>query len=370
MSVILFFVVLFVLILVHEWGHFIVAKKTNMRVDEFGIGFPPRLLKKQWGETLYSLNALPIGGFVRIWGENYEDKKEGEEGAEIAVDSDSSRAFSARPKWAQALVLIAGVTMNVLFAWFLFTLTFAIGVPTAVEEATAGPDAELYIAQTIPDSPATALLPGSVILEVKSESETLTHPTPSAVTELVTNTAGAPLLVEYRFGDSTETIELVPVQGLIANDPERYAIGASLALVEIQSQPLHTAMFNGLKMTYEGFTGISVGLYTLVKESFVGTADFSQIAGPVGIVGLVGDAAAYGFTALLTFTAIISLNLAVINLLPFPALDGGRLLFVAIETITRRPIPPEWAGRLNLVGFALLMILMIAVTYNDIARLL
>ena len=112
-----------------------------------------------------------------------------------------------------------------------------------------------------------------------------------------------------------------------------------------------------------------IGLYTLISQSFVGQADFSQVAGPVGIVGMVGDAASYGITALLTFTAIISLNLAVINLLPFPALDGGRLVFVAIESVIRKQIPPQWAGRINLIGFGILMLLMIAVTYNDILRL-
>jgi len=105
-------------------------------------------------------------------------------------------------------------------------------------------------------------------------------------------------------------------------------------------------------------------------RSFTGTADFTQVAGPIGIVGMVGDAAAFGVTALLTFTAVISLNLAVINLLPFPALDGGRLVFVAIEAVTGKEIPPQWAGRVNLIGFALLMLLMLLVTYNDILRLL
>ena len=122
--------------------------------------------------------------------------------------------------------------------------------------------------------------------------------------------------------------------------------------------------------TYDTMIAITVGLFALLGQSIAGTADYSQIAGPIGIVNMVGDAASFGIIALLTFTAFISLNLAVINLLPIPALDGGRLVFVAIEAITGRNIPPEWAGRLILIGFALLMILMLAVTYNDIIRLL
>src|SRR3989338_6883139 len=133
MSILIFFLVLFVLILVHEWGHFIAAKKTGMRVDEFGIGFPPKLFGVKKGETEYTFNALPIGGFVRIFGEN-PAAIEDEEG-------DKARAFGSRPYWAQAVVLVAGVTMNVIFSFFFFIITFMIGVPTAVEEATASPEA-------------------------------------------------------------------------------------------------------------------------------------------------------------------------------------------------------------------------------------
>src|SRR3989344_2431069 len=163
MSILIFLLVLFVLVLVHEWGHFIVAKKTGMRVDEFGIGFPPKLFSVRKGETEYSFNLFPIGGFVRIFGENSEAPQTPED------TKDVSRSFSSRPKWAQALVLLAGVTMNIFFAWFLFSLTFIVGVPTAVDEATASPEAELYVASTVPTSPADGVLPvGSVILSVST----------------------------------------------------------------------------------------------------------------------------------------------------------------------------------------------------------
>ena len=165
MSVILFLLVLFVLVLVHEWGHFIVAKKTGMRVDEFGIGFPPKLFSVKKGETEYTFNALPIGGFVRIWGENFADAAEEKESG-----IDVSRSFAARPKWAQALVLIAGVTMNILFAWFLFSLTYMIGLPTVVDEADATSAAELSIMDVLPDSPAAVIPAGSVVNAVAPRS--------------------------------------------------------------------------------------------------------------------------------------------------------------------------------------------------------
>lgn len=364
MSILLFFLVLFVLILVHEWGHFIVAKKTGMRVDEFGIGFPPKLFGIKKGETEYTFNALPIGGFVRIWGENFEEEDE------TLGETDKSRSFSSRPKWAQALVLIAGVTMNVLFAWFLFSLTYMIGVHTPVDESVASDSAELYIAAVLPDSPASTIPVGSVVTSIEAPDKTIVNPTPTEFSSLVSEVAPTPVAVSYRFGGDEMTASLVPVQGLIVEDPERYVVGASLSLIEIQQRPFFTAIADGFSATWQGLVGISSGLWSLISQSFVGEADFSQVAGPIGIVGMVGDAASFGITTLLTFTAIISLNLAVINLLPFPALDGGRLVFVAIEAVTKKRIPPVWAGRVNLVGFAILMLLMIAVTYNDIIRIL
>jgi regulator of sigma E protease len=368
MSVILFFLVLFVLILVHEWGHFIVAKKTGMRVDEFGIGFPPKLFGIKKGETEYTFNALPIGGFVRIWGENYEDKTNSDSAPIEATDT--SRSFNSRPKWAQALVLVAGVTMNILFAWFLFSLTFMIGVPTAVEESAATDAAQLYIANVLENSPAAALPAGAIVNQMQVGDQTIINPTPSEFTKFISTTAPAPISVSYTYSDEETTVDIIPAQNVIPDQPEQYAVGVSLAMVETTQQSFFEAMLSGLYATGNGLVSITNGLYGLISQSIVGEADFSQVAGPVGIVGMVGDAAAFGFTALLTFTAVISLNLAVINLLPFPALDGGRLLFVAIEAITKKQIPAVWAGRLNLVGFGILMLLMIAVTYNDIIRLL
>lgn len=364
MSVILFFVVLFVLILVHEWGHFIVAKKTGMRVDEFGIGFPPKMFGIKKGETEYTINWLPIGGFVRIFGENADEVKDAE------ASTDANRAFSARPKWAQTLVLIAGVTMNILFAWFLFAVTFMVGVPSAVDESVATKEAELYIAGTVVDSPASSIPAGARVVSLSAGEEMLDRLTPTGFSDFVVAHVPEPVMVTYEYSNETKTVELTAVQGLSDENPEKYLVGASLALVEIEKLNPLDAAITAVGATKDSLVGIAGGLYTLVVQSIQGEADYSQIAGPIGIVGLVGDAAAFGLTSLLTFTAIISLNLAVINLLPFPALDGGRLLFVFIEAIIRKPIPPVWAARVNLGGFAVLMLLMIAVTFNDILKLL
>lgn len=365
MSIFLFLLVLFVLVLVHEWGHYITAKKTGMRVDEFAIGFPPRLFGIKRGETDFNFNLLPIGGYVKIFGENAEDA--GEE----RISADTGRAFHERPKWAQAVVLLAGITMNILFAWLLFTIVFIVGVPTAIEESEATDASELIVAGTLPGTPAEGVLPaGSVITKAVSGDNTLVTPTPSTFSAFVTENAPEAIIVTYVYKDETADVSLTPKAGLVSDDPSRYVVGASLSLIEIKRESFFNAIGDGFTMTVDGLVSITVGLGTLLKQSVVGEADFSTIAGPVGIVGMVGDAASYGLTPLLMFTAIISLNLAVVNLLPFPALDGGRLVFVAVEAVTKRRVPARVTGWVNLLGFVLLMLLMAAVTFNDIGRLL
>jgi regulator of sigma E protease len=364
MSIFLFLLVLFVLVLVHEWGHYITAKKTGMRVDEFAIGFPPRLFGIKRGETDFNFNLLPIGGYVKIYGENAEEDGQERELADIG------RAFHERPKWAQAIVLVAGITMNILFAWLLFTIVFILGVPTAVEDSQATDASQLIVAGTVEGAPAEGVLPvGSVIVRAEAGGEVLTSPTPSSFSVFVSENAPEPIQVTYELDEEQTVVSLTPKTGFVDADPEKYVVGASLSLIEVRKESIVGAIIEGFKMTVNGVVSITVGLGTLIKESIIGEADFSNIAGPVGIVGMVGDAASYGLTPLLMFTAIISLNLAVVNLLPFPALDGGRLVFVAVEAITKRRVPARVTGWVNLLGFVLLMLLMAAVTFNDISRL-
>ena len=367
MTFVLFFAVLFVLILVHEWGHFIVAKKTGMRVDEFGIGFPPKLFGIKRGETEYTFNALPIGGFVRIYGENGEDVAKSKVPGVVLADS-----FTSKSKAAQAAVLIAGVTMNVLFAWFLMSTALMVGVPTAADENAPSDNASLMIADVIANSPAAvAEIPiGATIGSLKAGTDELVTPTPTAFKEFVGQHANEPIVVNYTKDGNALTATLDPVTGLIASDEAQPAIGVSLSYVETVREPIHRALYLGAVSTWHSLVAITNGLTGLLVDTVSGTADFSQVAGPIGIAGLVGDAAQFGITSLMLFTAMISLNLAVINLLPLPALDGGRLVFVAIEAVSRRTIPAVWAMRINMIGFALLMLLMIVVTYGDIIKII
>lgn len=361
-TVLIFLAVLFVLVLVHEWGHYITAKLTGMRVDEFAIGFPPKLFSWKKGETTYSLNALPIGGFVRIYGEDLTET--------VAASADSGRAFGARPKWAQAVVLVAGVTMNVLFAWLLFVIMLTVGVPTQVEENLATDAAKLTVAGVLPGSPADGVITSNtVITAVTSGSDNLILPAPSTFSDFIAAHAGAPVVLTTEKDHVSGTVTLTPVAGLIAASPDRAALGVSLSYVEVVAKPFTVALVEAGHQVWGATMSIVTGLTDLIYKAFIGEADFKQVAGPIGIVKYVGDAAAIGFMSVLYFTAIISLNLAVINLLPIPALDGGRLVFVAIETITRRPIPPVWAARVNAGGFIFLMLLMLAATAHDIVKL-
>lgn len=366
MNILLFFIILIVLIVVHEFGHFIVAKKSGIRVDEFGIGFPPRAMRMfRKGETDYTLNWLPFGGFVKIFGEDPND--------ESISGPDKERSFVHKSKPIQILVLAAGVLFNVILAWFIFVLVFLMGTTTLLtdEERARAENVQFQVVHVLPNSPAAeaGLALGDEIRGVSANGELLAELTPEAVTAFIGSHSDSTITITVARGEGEETIPLVPTEGLIQEEPNRAAIGIGMGFVGTLSFPLHEALWEATVFTGETLVNITVALFQFFASAFTLSADLSQIAGPVGIVGLVGDAAAIGVTSLLIFTAFISLNLAIINLLPVPALDGGRILFVLIEAIKGSPIKPQIANALNTAGFALLILLMLAVTYSDIIRL-
>lgn len=370
MTILIFLGVLVVLILVHEFGHFIVAKKSGIQVDEFGIGFPPKIFGKKFGETEYTLNWLPLGGFVSIKGENPTDDDYKED------SSENNRSFVQQPKYIQAAVLVAGVTMNVLLAFVLYTAGYMIGMPTAIDSLDAPGsvrDVSLMVTSVLPESPALDQLElRDEILALSTEAGSLESDGPltaDQVSSFITSSDGAPVTFEVLRQGEPVTLTIQPEQGVFEDDPERYAAGFSMSLVGIQSLPIHLAIVEGAQRTYTALIDITIGLYGFFTGIVTGSSDFSDVTGPVGIVGMVGDAASLGVVWLISFSAFISLNLAVINLLPFPALDGGRLVFVGIEAITRKPINPIIATRLNQFGFIALLTLMAIVTFNDIANL-
>lgn len=365
MTILLFIVILVALIVVHELGHFFAAKLSKMRVDEFGVGYPPKAWGIRRGETEYTLNWLPFGGFVKIYGEDGLDVPRG----------DRERAFSSRPKWQQALVLVAGIAMNLAFAWLLFSITLAVGTPRVLtpEEAAAAPDAVLTVADVLPGSPAeqAGLIPGDSIVSAAHGDTTFNSSLPEAFTAFVSaSEMDAPLVLTVRgLNQEVDEVAVTARRGVIPTHADQLAIGVSLVTVGTVSVPWWQAPYEGLLLTIEVTKQTAVGLAHFFASIFTLTADLAQVSGPVGIAGAVGNASEGGITPLLALTAVISVNLALINLIPIPALDGGRLLFVLIEAITRRPIKASVAGAVNAVGFMLLILLMVVVTVNDIFKI-
>ena len=365
MSIILFFVILAVLVLVHEFGHFIIAKKSGIRVDEFGLGFPPKLFGKKVGETEYTFNAIPFGGFVRIFGETPD--------ADSITGPDRRRSLVNKPKYIQAAVMVGGVFFNILFAWLLFSVGFMTGLPTSVENVPVGANLQnvnVVVLGAELGSPADSigLMPGDVILSLRSGEEELRDDvTIPSIQSFINTHGGEDVEITYRRGGISESQTLTPVEGIIEG---RFAIGIGMDVIGTLALPPHRAIWEGGKMTVL-FTGaIAVAFWDLVTSIFSGGTDLATISGPVGIIGVIGDAAEFGFVYLLSLTAIISINLAVINILPLPALDGGRLLFLAIEAIKRSPINPRVVNFIHTVGFVALLLLMVLVTWSDIAKLL
>jgi regulator of sigma E protease len=368
MNIIIFIVILLVLVVSHEFGHFIVAKKSGIRVDEFSFGFPPKLFGKKFGETTYNFNLLPVGGYVKIFGENPdEDSMNG---------PDSGRSFVNKPKYIQAAVLFAGVTMNFLVAWLLLSVGFMSGLPTSVQSAPKGAVIEnqaLTITSILPGSPAEigGIKVGDKIVSLETEKDSTLLLSSNLSTETVQSfiKSHGDEKVEVAIVRANEKMELTVIPQK-SDTSDFVMIGISMDTIGTLKLPIHKAIWEGLKLSADVFIGTVVGFYNLIHGAILGTADMSSVTGPVGIVGVVGDAAKFGFVYLLSFTALISINLAVINLIPFPALDGGRLLFLLIEKIKGSRIKPQIANWVNMVGFGLLMLLMVIITYHDIAKLL
>ncbi len=370
MSIVIFILVLVALIVVHEFGHFVVAKLSGMRVDEFGIGYPPRAWSFKKGETVYSLNWLPFGGFVKIYGEDMEEKL-----PDAAPSADSHRAFSARPRVLQALTLVAGIVMNLLFAYALISITLVMGTPRALDDAdiARAQHVSVVVAGVLPDSPAAkaGLQAGDYIRSATLGDAVFTGGTADTFTALVAgDTSTAPITLKLERNGTMITASTTPVTGTIASDPTRPAIGVKLATVGVISVPFWKAPIEGAVLTWDVTVQTAVALVHFFAGLLTFTADLAQVSGPVGIAGAVGAASSEGLSALLTITALISINLALINVLPIPALDGGRLLFVLIEAITRRPIKPALANTVNVAGFALLILLMLVVTAHDVFKLI
>lgn len=386
-TLIIFILVLSLLVFVHEVGHFLAARAFGIKVYEFAIGFPPRAIgwytdpetgKRKWligkgknnlketvvGENtleeypscVYSFNWLPLGGFVRIKGETGQFR-------------DEEDSFGYQAAWKRIVVLSAGVIMNFVLAAFLLGIGFIIGLPSdasIVEEdlhAILINEPQVIVQQVDPSGPAAeGLKLGDVI--------TLVDGTTTDSADALTAYIGANQEQEITFtvDRGGETFELALTPEYLAGMEDKKRIGVALADAALVKYPVHIALWKGLVAAVNSTIMIVIGFFLLIKNLITGNGLLFDVAGPVGIASVVGDSARLGIQYLINVTAMISLSLAVMNILPIPALDGGRIVFVIIEKIIKKPVPMKYEQMAHTAGFVLLMLLIIAVTWRDIIR--
>jgi len=332
-----------VLVLVHELGHFFSAKAVKVRVEEFGIGFPPKLLSKKLGETRYSLNAIPFGGFNRLTGEE---------------DPTQPRSLANKSVAARLLVLSAGSIMNLLLPFLLFTITFMIP-----HDVVTG---QVIVEEVAPNSPAAiaGIEPGDTILSVNEKPV-------QSISELSRNiqvNLGEETILLVQHSDSTtESFQVIPRwqppegQGAIG-----IIITTSNPVISTQQFPFWQAVPLGARACIDTFV-----LYIRSIVSTITGAVPAKMAGPVSIVQLTGEVGKAGISPLLEITAVISIALALTQLLPLPALDGGRIVFVLLEWVRRgKRVSAKTERMIHAIGFSLLIVAMLAITYQDIVRII
>lgn len=333
------------LILAHETGHFIAAKKCNMKVDEFGFGLPPRIWGFKRGETIYSINLLPFGAFVKIAGENIDENKAKLNQDNLSLE-DKKRYFYYQSPRNKAIVAAAGIITNFLIGWILISSSFAIGKPFSI-----------IVTNVFENSPAfeAGILRGDIILGYNSEEE---------LKNFISANPNKEVSFEIQRGFERKIIKIK----LGEKDGAGF-LGIYFAGGGIQKQSLHKAFLNGflnslnvIKMNIYGFYYLILNLVTQGKL-------VEGVVGPVGIVNFSKQVAEISLIYFLNLLGIISISLAFVNLIPFPALDGGRLLFILIEKIRNKPVSLKLESIINGIGFALLLILVFFITFRDIKNI-
>ena len=339
-TLLVFLIVLSVIVLAHEWGHFISARKSGMAVHEFGLGFPPRAIgwykdpqtqkwvkvngkfdRTQAPSTIYSLNWLPLGGFVSI---------KGEEGEDTSPDSFISQGF-----WKKVITVVAGVLMNVVLASALLSIGYMVGLPQMADNLPASAvvgDRRLEIVQVFDNKPASeaGIVSGDVIIGVGD----LDVPTLGEMQNYINENKDNEVLIKIQ--REGETIEK-NIKPMVYEDTGKGGIGVALADIGTVKYPFFKAIYHGVEATGYYLKAIVIAFYSLIMGLFTGNAGMlgEAAAGPVGIAVLTGQMARLGLGYLLQFTALLSLNLAILNILPIPALDGGRLVFLVIGKIIK-----------------------------------
>ena len=360
LTIIVFILIFGLIVFVHELGHFVMAKRAGIRIDEFAFGFPPRIFGIKIGETVYSLNLLPLGGFVKIYGEDGKKKD----------DINKQRAFYSKPLGTRAKIIVAGVVMNFILAAFLLGIGNWVGLPSVIEDDELGilKDPRVQVVQVALNSPAdhAEIKMGDTITELRIGQQELKIQHISQMQAFIQQHKGEEAIFVIQRGDEVLEKKLV----LRSEYPiDQGPSGVALTRTAIVSYPWYQAFFRGVvtAVSLTWFIIASLGgiLWSLITTGKLGV----EIAGPVGIFNLTGQATQLGFIYVLQLTVILNINLAIINIFPFPALDGGRLLFLGIEKLKGSPINQKIEAYANTIGIALLITLMVAVTWRDIIRI-
>ena len=366
-----------IIIMVHEWGHFLVAKWMKVRVNEFAIGMGPKLVSWGKGETRYSLRLFPIGGFCAMEGEDDgaptpaamggnadRDAADTENGATV-TESDSG-SFAEKPVWRRILIVVAGATMNLILGFLVLFCTFAFC-------QTKAANGKAYfnsttIAELPEDSPAyeTGLRVGDTVLRVNGK-RIATDMDLSMLMQ--SDEDGVLSMVVRRDG---EKVTLPAVKFRLATDEES---GTRYLISDFKVQGIERNAWTTLKQAGKMEYSMTVMVWRSLGDLLSGRYGLNDLSGPVGTVDYIGDAVSQavtldGLRTLLTLVALITINVGVFNLLPLPALDGGRLLFLIIEGVTRKKIPAKYEGIVHFIGLLLLFALMIVVTFSDIRKLI
>ncbi len=334
------------LVLTHEAGHFLAAKFFNMKVDEFGFGFPPRIFAKKYGETEYSVNWLPFGGFVKIAGEN--EPVAGAVDTAAPPDADRPRYFSSQPIWKRLVVIVAGVVVNFVTGWLLLSAVLMVGTPQV-----------LVITDVQPGSPAAevGLARGDIFKNFGNSQQFI---------DFVNSHRGEQISLDILRGSKNMTITVTP---RVHTGEHEGAVGVILADGGVPKEGFFAALRDGFKATFviawltlQAFGSLLAGLFFHAQLA-------AGVVGPVGIVSVAQQTGQLGLIYLLQLISLIAVNLAIINLVPLPALDGGRVLFMVIEKIKGSPLSQKFEIRLIMATYALLAVLMIALTIRDVVAL-
>ncbi len=350
------------LVVLHEFGHFIIAKKFGVKVEEFGVGYPPRLFGKKFGETLYSLNLLPFGAFVKI------------SGADSDEDStlEDYRKFTGKPAWQKALILCGGAVSFWIIAAILLSFVFGMGAPVAISDEEEGilVNPKVQILAISPGSPAeeAGIKMGDTIKELRINNYELGITKVKEVQEFTEKYKGQEIILTIERGKEIFTVSLVP---RVSPPDGEGAMGVALARTAEKSYSWWQSPIKGMEATINLTGAVIMGwgetLESLLKGK--GLPKGVQLMGPVGLGSLITQAGKLGINYFLQFIAMIAIYLAVFNVLPIPALDGGKLLFLGIEKIKGSPINPKIEQKVTTAFFALFIVLMIWVTIQDITRL-